>query len=105
MELTGVGHELKRAAEFPVPGRRAGPHVEHIGSEGGEALDVSVPRRGFYDSVASLILVLRTTNNVETGEGNKEETIRCGFLTVYKPIADLEMISLAERDPSPSRSI
>lgn len=58
-ELTGVGHELKRAAEFPVAGRCASAHMEDVGSKGGETLDVSVPWRGFYDSVASFILVLR----------------------------------------------
>lgn len=42
-ELTGVGHELKRAAEFPIAGRRASAHVEHVGSERGETLDVGVP--------------------------------------------------------------
>lgn len=58
-QLTRVGHKLKGAAEIPVTGRCAGAHVKHIGREGGETLDVSVPGRRFYDSVASLILVLR----------------------------------------------
>lgn len=71
-ELTGVGHELKRAAEFPIAGRRASAHVEDVGSEGGETLDVSVPWWGFYDSVASFILVLRMT----------EKETKSGFLTV-----------------------
>lgn len=43
-ELTGVGHELKRAAEFPVAGSRASADVEDVGSERGEAFDVGVPR-------------------------------------------------------------
>lgn len=60
-ELTGVGHELKGAAEFPVAGCRASAHVEHVGSEGGETLDVRVSWQGFYDSVASFVLVLRIT--------------------------------------------
>ncbi len=58
-ELTRVGHELKRAAEFTVTCRRSGTHVKHVGSERSETLDVRVPRRGFDDSVASFILVLR----------------------------------------------
>lgn len=59
-ELTGVGHELERAAEFPVAGRRASADVEDVGSERGEALDVGVPRRRFDDPVAPFVLILRT---------------------------------------------
>ena len=62
-ELTGVGHELKRAAEFPVTGRRAGAHVEHVGGERGETFDVRVPWWSFDDSVTSLILVLKIADN------------------------------------------
>lgn len=63
--LTGVGHELERVAEFPVSGRRASTHVEHVGGEGGEALDVGVPGRRFDDPVAPLILVLRRREDEE----------------------------------------
>lgn len=42
-ELTRVGHELKRAAEFSIASRRAGAHMEHVGSKRGETFDVSVP--------------------------------------------------------------
>lgn len=65
-ELTGVGHELKWAAEFPVAGSRASAHVEHVGSKGRQTFDVSVPWGSFYDSVASFVLVLRMTNKGET---------------------------------------
>lgn len=67
-ELTRVCHELKWAAEFPVAGSCASTHMEHIGSKGGQTLDVSVPGRSFYDSVASFILVL--TTNVWEQETN-----------------------------------
>lgn len=58
-ELTGVGHELKRAAEFPVARGGASAHVEDVGSERGEALDVGAAGGCFYDAVASFILVLK----------------------------------------------
>lgn len=66
IELTGIGHELKWAAEISVAGRCASTHVENIGRERGEALDVCVPRGGFYDAVASFILILRTTDKRDT---------------------------------------
>lgn len=56
--LTGVGHELKGAAEVPVACSGTSAHVEHIGSEWGEALDIGISRRCFDDAVASFILVL-----------------------------------------------
>lgn len=42
-QLTGVGHELKGAAEFPVAGCRASAHVKHVGGDGGETFDVCIP--------------------------------------------------------------
>lgn len=63
VKLTRVGHELKRATEFPVSGRRASPHMEHVRGEWGEALDVGVPGWGFYDPVAPFILVLGKTES------------------------------------------
>lgn len=65
-ELTRVGHELKRAAEFSVAGGRAGAHMEHVGGKRGETFDVCVPGRSFYDSVASFILILRMKNKGQT---------------------------------------
>lgn len=73
VELTRVGHDLKRAAEFPVASCRASAHVEHVGSKRGEAFDVGDPGWSFYDSVASFILVLEMKNKDETK----------GKLTVY----------------------
>lgn len=58
-ELTGVGHELERAAEFPVAGSRASAHVEDVGGQRGQTFDVGVSRRRLDDSVASFILVLK----------------------------------------------
>lgn len=59
-ELTRVGHELKRAAEIPVTRRCASANMEDVGSEGSETFDVCVPGGGLDDSVAPLILVLRS---------------------------------------------
>lgn len=68
-ELTGVGHDLEGAAELSVAGRRASAHVEDVGSERGETFDVGAPGRGFYDSVASLVLVLGKTKGVSLHRG------------------------------------
>lgn len=58
-ELTGVGHELEGAAEFPVAGSRTSAHVEDVGGQRGQTFDVRVSRRRLDDSVASFILVLK----------------------------------------------
>lgn len=65
-ELTGVGHELKRAAEFPVAGSRASTHVEDVGGQRGQTFDVCVSRRRLDDSVASFILVLKDDQRGKT---------------------------------------
>lgn len=58
IKLTRVGHELKGAAEFTITRSRASTHMEYVGRKRGEALDVGIPGRRFYDAIASFILVL-----------------------------------------------
>lgn len=70
-ELTGVGHDLKRAAELSVAGRRASAHVEDVGREGGQPFDVGAPGGGFYDPVASLVLVLGRGEDVSLHRGSR----------------------------------
>lgn len=109
-ELTRVGHELKRATEFPVAGRGASAHMEHIGSEGGETFDVGVPWRGFYDSVASFILVLRMTDGETETETKREQSdvVWCSYSLLKRIAILLEILSSAEITspigPSPSHS-
>lgn len=104
-ELTGVSHELKRAAEFSVAGCRASTHVEDIGGEGGETLDVSVPRWGFYDSVASFILVLRD-DRLWWDRERKREQADVVFLQPAETLLFWRFISRLHHpwDPSPSHS-
>lgn len=56
--LTCVGGELEGPAEVAVSRCRPGAHVEHVGGERVEALDVRVPGGRLHDAIAALVLVL-----------------------------------------------
>lgn len=57
--LTRVGHELEGSAELSVAGGGASAHMEHIGGQRGQALDVGVPGRRLDNAITPLILVLK----------------------------------------------
>lgn len=63
LQLTRVCHELEGSAKVAVARCRAGAHVEDIGGERSETLDVGASGRRLDDPVASLVLVLRWTTS------------------------------------------